>query len=373
MATPLHTQNPKGSENEPSWIARMIAAIIHDIQYLWGYFKNGYTGSFVDGNGNIIEVTDGGILSEVAPNFGITVNETFVSFLLVCDADPLTVEWGDRTYDVYSGETQYTLTHTYSQAGTYTIRINGTNINTFQYDAITTNSQGSLLSCDVFPQSMLYVTLIGNANLTFVNTSQLVNIGEFVVYGSPLLTTLNMPAPQYSFTYHVIDCTGITSIDTSTFGNCNYFEFVNAPLVTSIDLTQLAAADVVDITGCSGLSSINTSALAAATTFICSNCTNITSIATTGLNICSVFTALGCTKLKTISVSGLANCVQFSCGDGSHLSLGNINNILTAFDGYGQSTGTMYLAGQNPPRIPTGAGATAAANLIGKSWAVTTD
>lgn len=50
-----------------------------------------------------------------------------------------------------------------------------------------------------------------------------------------------------------------------------------------------------------------------------------------------------------------------------------VNYILQKLDTNGASNGTVKLEGQSPSAAPTGGGATAATNLIGKGWTVTTD
>lgn len=50
-----------------------------------------------------------------------------------------------------------------------------------------------------------------------------------------------------------------------------------------------------------------------------------------------------------------------------------VNAILIALDGFGTLNGTVTLNNQTPPAPPSGAGIAAAASLVGKGWAVTTD
>lgn len=55
------------------------------------------------------------------------------------------------------------------------------------------------------------------------------------------------------------------------------------------------------------------------------------------------------------------------------LTVGAVNAILIALDGFGLLNGTCATFGQVPAAAPTGAGATAKTNLIGNGWTVTTD
>lgn len=61
----------------------------------------------------------------------------------------------------------------------------------------------------------------------------------------------------------------------------------------------------------------------------------------------------------------------------SGLTVAEVNARLVALDSNGKANGSVglaqYLSGTYPPAVPTGAGATAKANLQGKGWIVTTD
>jgi hypothetical protein len=57
----------------------------------------------------------------------------------------------------------------------------------------------------------------------------------------------------------------------------------------------------------------------------------------------------------------------------NELPVSVVNYILSALDTNGASNGTVKLASQTPAAAPTGSGITAAANLVGKGWTVTTD
>jgi hypothetical protein len=55
------------------------------------------------------------------------------------------------------------------------------------------------------------------------------------------------------------------------------------------------------------------------------------------------------------------------------LNVSSVNATLVALDATGFSAGVFALQGQSPAAAPTGAGATAKANLIGRGCTVTTD
>lgn len=72
----------------------------------------------------------------------------------------------------------------------------------------------------------------------------------------------------------------------------------------------------------------------------------------------------------TYGILDLTACTGF--GFNADLSVTDVNNFLIALDANGLSGGICNLQ-QTPAAAPTGAGATAKANLIGKGWTVTTD
>ena len=374
MASPLHTAQPSQNNGSPSWLARIIAAIIHDIQYIWSYFSIGYTGSFTDANGNVIEITDGGVVESVNPDLQFTTNETFVSFVLTATTDPLTIEWGDGTQETAAGGAAVTYSHTYAAEGTFVVRINGEGIETFVYSDTFFPSPASLLSVDIIPDTLLYMTLEGNSLLSYINMAQFVSCGEFNLSGSPLIQYATLPPPlAVGFTSVIEDCTGIVGIDTTNYANCSNFILTNNTIIDELDIAPMINATDMVLTGMSSLRTITITAGSSYGNLLVDGCTSLTTITLPALPSLSSFSADGCTKLKTLTLGNISTCLSFLCGQGTRLSTSNINTILTTIDAYGTNGGTIDISGQNPPRVPTGAGATAKANLIGRGWTVTTD
>lgn len=67
-----------------------------------------------------------------------------------------------------------------------------------------------------------------------------------------------------------------------------------------------------------------------------------------------------------------ANVTDF-VAQGNSLNVATVNQILIDLDSNGLFNGICDIHGQTPPAVPTGAGATAKANLISKGWTVSTD
>lgn len=87
----------------------------------------------------------------------------------------------------------------------------------------------------------------------------------------------------------------------------------------------------------------------------------------------SVLATLDCSANELVSLPSLpASMTLFDCSLNNLVS-SDINTALIALDGYGLSGGTFVSNSQDFPAPPTGAGITAANNLISKGWTVTTD
>ena len=102
-----------------------------------------------------------------------------------------------------------------------------------------------------------------------------------------------------------------------------------------------------------------------------SNCTALPIFNITGCYLLKNITLRNCTSLNNIDFSVLSSCTNidaFNCG----LSETTVNTILIALDINGLSSGFVDLS-SGTSIAPTGAGITAAANLITKSWTVNTN
>jgi len=373
MASPLHTAQSPQNDGSPSWLARIIAAIIYDIQYIWSFFSTSYTGSFTDANGNVIEITDGGVVASVNPDLQFTVDETFVAFRMTTTVAPLTIEWGDGTQETFAGGAAVAYSHTYADAGTYVVRINATDITIFDYSDNDFPSPNSLKSVDIIPPTLVEMGLYGNAMLTYINMAQFTACELFTLVGSPLLLNATVVVPPANFVIAMLDCFGIVDYDTTGYTQCTGFEFLNNSLVDTLDIAQLTSCSNLNISGQTALQAATITDGSVFGIINMSGCTSLTTLILPTLPSITSFNANGCTKLKVITVGNISTINTFRCGQGTRLSTSNINTILTTIDAYGTNNGTIDISGQNPPRVPTGAGATAKANLIGRGWTITTD
>ena len=95
--------------------------------------------------------------------------------------------------------------------------------------------------------------------------------------------------------------------------------------------------------------------------------------ALTGLSSLTALATLDCSSnsLAALDVSGNDLLTNLDASANA-LTETEVNNILIALDGFGLSSGTVDLSG-GTNSAPSGAGSTAATNLTGKSWSVTTN
>ena len=156
-----------------------------------------------------------------------------------------------------------------------------------------------------------------------------------------------------------------------------------------LSLTTIQAQPMVVALQCIGCTSLVSlpSELPACITYTGSNCTSLTAIP--ALPMCQTVVCDGCTSLVSLPVelpectalnvrdctslasvpAALPACAEleaFGCG----MSVTAVNNALIALDANGLENGIVDVSGNS---APTGGGATAAANLVAKSWTVTTD
>lgn len=107
---------------------------------------------------------------------------------------------------------------------------------------------------------------------------------------------------------------------------------------------------------------------------------SLVSLATTGSSL-SMIDVSNNINIDTLFISsGNLNDIELPSAPISSLNLSNnllstetINRILIQIDEYGLTGGRITLSQQTPSAPPTGAGITAASNLVAKGWTVTTD
>jgi PKD repeat protein len=264
------------------------------------------------------------------PDIQFTCNENFTGFgLNAPNGNSIAVDWGDSTTDNFTGSGNLDLLeHTYTDPGSYTVKVTVTGATEFKVNFDSGVGSDSLLTVDVMPSSITNFNVAYNSLLTSIDTTGLISCLLFNCNYNTSLSTINTTALSNCTGFYCNNCYSLTTIDTTNLTNCIYFS--------------------------------------------CGECTNLTIIDTTGLISCIDFNSSLCTSLTTLDTIALTSCINFNCNY-CVLDTTNINNALINLDTFGLNNGAADLSNQTPAAPPSGAGITAMNNLIGKNWTVTVD
>lgn len=163
---------------------------------------------------------------------------------------------------------------------------------------------------------------------------------------------------------------GDFTIDSDTLTK---FIYANATLVNSIVLNSPALEELQVVSApLNGDTTFDLSAFTALQTVKINACPSITTL---DFSPCALLTSIQCKDspaLSSVNINGLILIDTFAASN-NILPVSNINAILVALDASGVLNGVCTINGQTPAAAPTGAGATAKANLIANGWTVTTD
>lgn len=229
------------------------------------------------------------------------------------------------------------------------------------------------------------------------------------------LATLNFGSLLAPFALTVTSCPDLTTINASGCSGATSISVTTAPLLTSLDVTgctgllglavtgaNLASFDIstlsslqsfsispcgivaISLGACQGPFTAALDDLTAATSIDASGCTFMTSLAIGGFAGAPLLTTLDVSganalqvltsnspALTTVTLTNLPAVIEVQIPFAS-LDVASVNSILVAADANGLTNGIMNLGG-GTSAAPTGAGATAAASLVGKGWIVTTN
>lgn len=240
------------------------------------------------------------------------------------------------------------------------------NITSVTLNSLTTNTK------DISIQSQLLLTSISISSLTTIGESILIN-------QNPLLTSINLnslssvPGGSLQFSQNA----SLTSISLPALATTNALSIINNNALTSLSVTALTSINSLGFSG-NHITSLTFSSL---TTL---NNASISGPFLTTVNLSSVTTGSAEYDINGITITSIvlhaatalpSSCLQFdftSCAL-PVAGTGGVNDILVKLDGWGRSNGSIDISGQTPSAPPSGAGATAVTNLIGKGWSVTTD
>ena len=332
----------------------------------------------------------------IVKDMRFTVNENFTAFGITApNGNPITVDWGDTNMDNYTATgSEDVLNHTYAVPGTYTVKVYVTGATTFKINACDGIGTDSLITVVAMPNTItnfnvgcnsllasidttiltnctLFVCVLCNS-LTTLDTTPLTSCTEFYCSFCTTLTTLDTTGLTSCVEFYCDSCTSLTTLDTTGLTSCTFFYINNCTSLATLDTTGLLICTSFNCNNCTSIITLNTTPLASCLNLDCGNCTSLTTIDTTPLTSCTAFWCSHCTSLVTLDTTGLTSCTDFNCSN-CILDVTNINNALINLDSFGLLNATADLSNQTPPAAPTGAGATAAANLVSNGWNVTTD
>jgi hypothetical protein len=258
------------------------------------------------------------------------------------------VDWGDGSpleLIPYAGGGTWFPSHVYATADTYTATVYQTA--GFPSSFIMENVPGYHL-LDAVATNMYPVNFVALFNIVNLNTI-LTNISGFVSgQGIQILYLYGDPAST--------DTTAdFTFPGTYVFSNLHTLSIANFPLLQSITNVPITAStfDVgsVEIYNCPAFNDLDSSNNWTPNSIVLNNLPSLTyaSLPTIDWSIATLITFFGCS-----------------------LSVADVNQILQDIDAAGTSGHSLDIR-QTPAATPTGAGATAKANLISRGWFITSD
>lgn len=242
------------------------------------------------------------------------------------------VDWGDGNIEnvvILPGNSGDELSHTYTTSGTYLVRV------FYKLNDVIAFMIGYLTPS---PDTVSFTHSSNCTSLDFVEITNVLDINNCF---PPALSNM-----------HSLNCYGssnsiMSTIDLSSY-TISYIALSDFPALTTI---LNVPSFLVEL-------SIN-------------NCPSMTNLDSGGTS--PAFTTLDLKPSGTLATFALdlSACSTFTYLDS--LIVSEVNNYLVAIDANGINNGYFNTQGQSPSATPTGAGATAKANLISKGWTVATD
>ena len=211
--------------------------------------------------------------------------------------------------------------------------------------------------------------------ITSIDITQLTGLtGILVLTNNNITGSLTLPIAPNCTRFRINNNNNLTDL-------VNLSSFTG--LTNSIDITSssITTLDLPNAPNCTALSVQTSSNLTTLTGL--SNLTGIASLFAFNCNLTGTIalpSAAACSNIRLrvnplltglTNVIGCAACDNIEI-DGCGINVTDINDSLIDLDTNGLSSGSYNSSG-GTNAAPTGAGATSAANIVGKSWAVTTN
>lgn len=197
----------------------------------------------------------------------------------------------------------------------------------------------------------------------------------FVDWGDGTVDEFNVNNPNPSHTYTTAGTYNIL-ITVVTPASLTVINVINEPQITSLDLIGNVFTSLQTILFVTtGITTFDTSSI--------TNSTSLTSVSLQGNQLSSFdpapltnnvqFLALTQNDITSFDASNMPSSITSFFIVNNQISVADVNAILIKLDTEGLLNGNVQTVGQTPAAPPSGAGITAANNLIGKGWTVLTD
>ena len=239
------------------------------------------------------------------------------------------------------------------------VNLNGVNLNgMWAYDLVFADNPN--LEYINFGDNIWSIWLMTLRNLPSysgpLNLSGANRFGTLIIENCPQCSEVDVSGS----TLAVLDLSTNTGIKIVHCGNSS---------MTTLNILGCSLLDVLDAQGNVGMTALDVSQNPALSELYVDG-SAITSI-DLSQNPALEYLGVGNTPLTTLDITHNSQLTSVNLQQCS-LTQAAIDGILTALDGFGLTGGILALEG-GTNAAPTGAGATAAANLIGKGWTVTTN
>ena len=248
MANQLQTSQPRqAGESEPSWLLRIMNAIIADIKYIASLFNKTYSGIFINGDGDTVTVDKGLIISVEAPPV----------------LPPLRLTWDDIGNALYTDIGDY---NTLFGSDFTTLTVDGNdqlltgNSTTFAMPSSAFEANGSIVAINDEAES---ITSLGNyafedcTTLTTISLPACTTLGIYAFAYCTALTTVSFPACTSIGNYAFAECPSLTtatlpvciSVGNYAFNYCTSLTTVSLPLCEDLGGTTGDDSVFIDIAG----------------------------------------------------------------------------------------------------------------------------
>ena len=231
MANQLQTSQPRqAGESEPSWLLRIMNAIIADIKYIASLFNKTYSGIFINGDGDTVTVDKGLIISVEAPPLPLRLTWDDIGNALYTSVENYNGDFGSdfTTLTVYGNDQLLTGNSTTfaMPSGVFNSNTNLVAIND-EVESCTSVGDNAFSDCiSLTTATFPLCTTFGSKafqsceSLTTATFNACTSVGDYAFSGCTALTTATFNA--------------CTTVGSSAFQSCTALATATFPLCTIV-------------------------------------------------------------------------------------------------------------------------------------------